>query len=201
MGIVRTESLRVRLLTTVVAMILIPSLHGARVEIVEGNPASAVKVFLYEDLQCSDCQTLREILDQKLLPKYGRRVAFIHRDFPLPKHEWARDAAIAGRWIYERNTKAGIEFRREVLSEQNHLTVQGLPSWLRQFALRNHLDPDGITNCLSDGRLIAALEQDIQAGSGRGVKKTPTVYIGNQSFVETIIYEDIAHALDVELGH
>ena len=54
---------------------------------------------------------------------------------------------------------------------------------------------------LSDQRLISALEQDIQAGAGRGVKKTPTVFIGNQSFIETILYEDLAQALDIELGH
>ncbi len=176
-------------------------LLGAHVEIIEGNPASKVKVYIYEDLQCSDCLTLRTLLDEKLLPRYGSRVAFVHRDYPLPKHEWAREAALAGRWIYERNHVAGIEFRREILSEQNHITLQGLPSWLRLFALRNHLDPDGATQCLSDHQLLADLEHDIQAGAGRGVKKTPTLYIGNVSFVETILYEDVAHALDIELGH
>ena len=170
-------------------------------ELVEGNASSPVRVYIYEDLQCSDCQALRELLDQKLLPRYGSRVAFVHRDFPLPRHEWARDAALAGKWIYARNPQLGVEFRREILSEQNRMTAAILPSWLRQFALRHHLDPDGITGALSDAKLLAALEQDIQAGAGRGVKKTPTAYIGNQAFIETILYEDVAHALDVELGH
>ena len=37
----------------------------------------------------------RRMLDEKLLPKYGDEVAFVHRDFPLAKHAWARQAAAA----------------------------------------------------------------------------------------------------------
>ncbi|NWF85183.1 MAG: thioredoxin domain-containing protein, partial [Bryobacteraceae bacterium] len=56
---------------------------------VEGNPSSPVRVVIYEDLQCSDCAAFRKMLDEKLLPRYGSKVAFEHRDFPLAKHSWA----------------------------------------------------------------------------------------------------------------
>ena len=77
---------------------------AARGDVVEGNPASSVKVLIYEDLQCGDCARFRVLLDQKLLPKYGSRVAFVHRDVPLGKHDWARPAAIAARWVYEQDS-------------------------------------------------------------------------------------------------
>jgi len=81
-------------------------------ELVEGNPNSAVKVMIYEDLQCGDCLTLRTLLDEKILPRYGSRVAFVHRDFPLPKHEWARAAALAGRWVSEKDRVLAVRYRR-----------------------------------------------------------------------------------------
>jgi protein-disulfide isomerase len=176
------------------------SLWGARPEIVEGNSLSPVRVVIYEDLQCSDCQNLRTLMDQKILPRYGSRVAFVHRDLPLPRHDWARPAAVAGRWVYEQNHALGIVFRREIMSEQNHLTAGSLPNWLLEFARRNNLSQKGIVDSLSDPRLLNLVDQDYLAGVARGVSKTPTIYAGGQIFVETIIYEDIARALDLELS-
>ena len=179
---------------------LIPSARAARTDVVEGNPDSPVKVLIYEDLQCGDCATLRTMLDEKLLPKYGSRVAFIHRDFPLGKHDWARPAAIAARWVSLQDPELGITFRREILAERNNITPQNLKAWLTEFAARNKLDQKGIVDSVNDQRLIALVDQDRQAAVARGVTKTPSVYIGGVSFVETIVYEDVARALDEALS-
>jgi protein-disulfide isomerase len=176
------------------------SLFGARAEIVEGNPLSPVRVVIYEDLQCSDCQNFRTMMDQKLLPRYGTRVAFVHRDLPLPRHEWARAAAVAARWVYEKDPSLGIVFRREIMSEQDHLTQADMQNWLLQFARRNNLDQKGIIDALSDPRLLNLVDQDYLAGVARGVSHTPTVYAGGQIFVETIIFDEIARVLDLELS-
>ena len=170
-----------------------------RNEVVEGNRSSSVRVVIYEDLQCGDCTRLRQLLDEKLVPKYGARVAFVYRDFPLAKHEWARAAAIAGRWVFEQDPAAGITFRREVMAEQDHMTQQSLKPWLLEFAARNNLDQRGILDSLTDSRLASLVEQDFQSGVARGVSRTPTVFVGNQSIVETVLYEDLARLIDAEL--
>jgi protein-disulfide isomerase len=176
-----------------------PGVFGARKDVTEGNPNGAVKVQIYEDLQCGDCGRFRTLLDEKILPKYGSRVAFIHKDFPLGKHDWARPAAIAARWVYEQNPQLGIDFRRELLSEQNNITSENLKQWLLEFAARNRLDQKGILDSLTDPRLATLIDQDWQGGVARGVSRTPTAFIGGQAFVETIIYEDLARALDEAL--
>jgi protein-disulfide isomerase len=136
------------------------SLSAAPAGVVEGNPASPVKVLIYEDLQCSDCANLSVLLDQKILPRYGSKVAFIHRDFPLGKHDWARPAAIAARWVYEQDRDLGIIFRRELMAEQNSVTSQNLKAWLVEFAARNKLDRKGILDSLNDKRLAALVDQE-----------------------------------------
>jgi protein-disulfide isomerase len=171
----------------------------ARTDIVEGNPASSVKALIYEDLQCPDCARFRQMLDEKLLPKYGSRVAFIHRDFPLPKHDWARGAAVAARWVSGQSSELGITFRRELLAEQTNVTQQNLKRWLTEFATRNHLDQKGIVDCLNDQRLGSLVDQERQAAAARGVTKTPTVYVGGVAFVETVIYDDLARTIDEAL--
>jgi protein-disulfide isomerase len=172
---------------------------AAHNDVVEGNPASPVKVLIYEDLQCSDCARFRVLLDEKILPQYGSKVAFVHRDFPLGKHEWARPAAVAARWVYEQDPKTGITFRRELLAELNNINLQTLKPWLLDFAARNHLDPKGILDSLSDQRLNTLVDQDRQAAVARGISQTPTVFVGGVSFVETILYDDLARALDEAL--
>lgn len=169
---------------------------AARNEVIEGNSGSTVKVVIYEDLQCSDCARFETMLQEKLLPKYGARVLFVHRDFPLGRHEWARQAAMASRWVYEQDPGLALDFRRELLAEQNSITLQNLKPWMAEFAARNHLDQKGIVNSLTDARFSAMVDQDLMTGATRGVTKAPTVIAGGQTFVETIVYEDVAAALN-----
>lgn len=184
--------------------VLVPTLTSLMVaappSVVEGNPASSVKVLIYEDLQCPDCARFEVLLEEKLLPRYGTRVAFVHRDFPLAKHDWARPAAIAARWVFEQDTRLGITFRRELMAEQASVTSQNLKSWLTEFATRNRIDPKGILDALNDKRLAIEVDQDLQGGVARGVSRTPTVYVGGQPFVETIVYDDLARAIDTAVA-
>jgi protein-disulfide isomerase len=171
-----------------------------RSEVVEGNASSKVRVVIYEDLQCGDCDKLRSLLDSKVLPRYGSRVAFVHRDFPLGKHDWARPAAAAARWVYAQDSQLGITFRREILAEHDHITADRLKAWVQEFASRNHLSEKDIVTAMTDPQMNALVDQDYQSGVARGVSHTPTVIAGGQVLVETVLYEDLAKALDIELG-
>jgi hypothetical protein len=89
---------------------------------------------------------------------------------------------------------------RELLSEQDHITAATLKPWVREFAVRNNLDPDAMVASLNDQRLAALVDQDIQAATARGVTKIPAVYVAGQSFVETIVYDNLARAIDAALA-
>ena len=90
----------------------------AQKTIVEGRPDSPVRAIIYEDLQCPDCAAFRRMMDEKLLPAYGDKVAFVHRDFPLAKHAWARRAAIAARFFTDRKPELGLAYRRYTMAGQ-----------------------------------------------------------------------------------
>ena len=85
------------------------------------------------------------------------------------------------------------------MSEQDHITAANLKPWIVEFAMRNELDPQGMLHSLEDPHLNAIVDQDYQGGVARGVVRTPTVIVGGQKLVETIIYEDVARALDTGL--
>lgn len=173
---------------------------ASRHDVVEGNKASPVRLLIYEDLQSDECARFESTLEQKILPKYGSKVLIVHRDVPQGKHDWSRQAAVAARWVWEQDSEHGIDIRRELLSEQDHITSANLNAWLVEFAGRNHLDPKGIVDSMKDQRLVTLVDQDRQTAVARGVTSTPTVYVGGLAFTDPIIFEDVARALDDALA-
>lgn len=173
---------------------------ASRNDILEGNPASPVRVIIYEDLQSGRGAQFQQMLEQRLLPRYRTKVAFVHRDFVLGRHDWATQAAIAARWVWEQSNQLGIFVRREILAEHDSITARNLKEWLTDYAYRNHLDPKAMIDSLSDKRIGALVDQDQQAATARGVTQVPTVYVGGQAFVENILYDDLARAIDEALA-
>jgi protein-disulfide isomerase len=178
--------------------LLAASAAGPR--LVEGKPDSAVRVMIFEDLQCPDCAEFRSLLDEKLLPKYGDRVAFEHRDFPLAKHAWARKAAIAARFFDEADPKLGLKFRRDTMHSIKQITPETFNERLASFAREGGIDPEKATAALGDERYAALVEKDLQDGTARGVAHTPTAFVNGVPFVETITFEEISKAIDAALG-
>ena len=165
----------------------------------EGDPESPVRVITYEDLQCKDCAWFRRKLDDVILPEFGGHVAFEHRDFPLVKHEWAREAAMAARHFSTVGYGTAIAFRRTILSEISIITKESLPEWVRDFATDYGADPEAAEAALTDARLEAVIDADVASGKERGIEKTPTVIVGNQSFVEWIQIEELSKAIELEV--
>lgn len=186
------------------ALLLLAASGGAvvslRNDIVEGNLSSPVRVIIYEDMQSGRGSQFQQMFEQKLLPKYRDKVLFIHRDFPMGRHDWALEAARAARWVFTQSNQLGVFVRREVIAQQNGITERNVRQWFVDYANRNHLDPKAIVDAMSDKEIAAKVDQDIQGATARGVTTAPTVYVGGQAFVENIIYDDLARAIDEALA-
>ncbi|MEO8028494.1 MAG: thioredoxin domain-containing protein [Bryobacteraceae bacterium] len=178
---------------------LLPLGVFAQEPLVEGNKASAVRVVIFEDLQCPDCAVFREMLDRQLLPKYKSKVAFEHRDFPLAKHAWARRASIASQYFAAQKPETAIEFRRWIMRNQQLITAENFNQKLGEFAAKHAMDPGKAIAALEDDTLQAAVEKAFQDGVARGIAKTPTVLVNGEPFIETFAAADVMKAIDREL--
>lgn len=168
--------------------------------LVEGRAGSPVRVLIYEDLQCPDCAGFRVMLDQKILPKYGGEVEFVHRDFPLAKHPCARSAAIAARFFFSRDARLGLEYRRHALATIRETTVENFKDRVAEFAGSHGVPPAEAVAALDDPKLAEIVEEDFQDGVGRGVVHTPTVYVNGAPFIETFTFEEISKGIDQALA-
>jgi protein-disulfide isomerase len=172
----------------------------AQKPIVEGRADSPVRVVIYEDLQCPDCAVFRRMMDEKLLPQYGGKVAFVHRDFPLAKHAWARRAAIAARFFTDRNPELGLEYRRYTMAGQPAANEGNFNARLADFAKTHDIEPEAAIAALSNARYAELVEQDYQDGVSRGVVHTPTVFVNGRPFIETFTFEEISKGIDEALA-
>ena len=168
--------------------------------LVEGNPDSTVRVVIYEDLQCPDCANFRVMLDHQLLPRFGSKVAFEHRDFPLPKHKWARDASIASRYFAAGSPGLAIRWRQYAMANQKDINPENFRAKLAAWAKQNGADPENAIAALADTELAETVDRDYQDGVARGIAHTPTALVNGEPFVETFTYEEISAAIEKALG-
>lgn len=158
-----------------------------------------VTVTIYTNLQCTDCRDFNAILEESLLPRFRGRVKFLHRDFPLGKHNWARPAAIIGRRFDEIACGLAAGWRAHILNRIAQTTPETLTDRVREYAAEVGVDPALVLAGLNDEKLSAAVEADIREGQARGVTKTPTVFVNGEAFVETIPLETISAAIEKAL--
>jgi protein-disulfide isomerase len=168
--------------------------------LVEGDPSSPVRVVIFEDLQCPDCADFRVMLDQEILPRFKTSVAFEHRDFPLPKHDWARKAAIAARYFQGISPELGAEFRQSTMRAQKHLTAAALEAHVADFARSRKLDPSKAVAALADPALAERVEADYQYAVARGIARTPTVLVNGEPFLERFPAAEVIRAIERELA-
>jgi protein-disulfide isomerase len=172
----------------------------AQQALIEGLPDSRVRVLIYEDLQCPDCADFRRMMDEKVLPHYGERVAFVHRDFPLAKHAWARKAAVAARYFAGVKPELALAYRRHIMATIKETTPENFNEKLSQFARENGVDARAAVAALDDQRLAGLVERDFQDGVARGVAKTPTVFVSGKPFIEHFSFEELSQAIDDTLA-
>lgn len=169
-------------------------------KLVEGDPASPVRILIYEDLQCPDCANFRKMMDTDLIPRFKDTIAFEHRDFPLAKHAWARVAAISARYFETISPELAIEFRKAAMAAQSNITPANFREHVTSFATAHQTDPARALEALSDKTLDAVVEANYQEGIARGVARTPTVLVNGDPFVETFSIADIAKSIERELA-
>lgn len=151
---------------------------------VAGNPSSGFQVVAYEDLQCPDCEIYHTMLREQVLPQFGDRAAFIFKDFPLPRHDWAIQAAVAARFLASRNVAAAMEFRRLCLFHREAISGRQLNDVLKNFAEDHSMDPDEVALAVTEPEYRAAVDQDIEEAQSLKITNTPTVLVDKVRFVE-----------------
>jgi protein-disulfide isomerase len=137
---------------------------------VRGNPKAPVMIVEFSDYQCPYCHQVEPTL-KAVLAKYGDKVSFSYRDFPLTAiHSQAEIAAEASRCALEQGKF--WEYHDQLFTASK-LDKDSLIEYARNLKL----DEKQFSSCLTSEKYKADIDKDLQAGRKAGINGTPGFFI------------------------
>jgi len=142
---------------------------------IRGNPEASVTLEEFGDFECPSCANLATFLDQ-LIKEYHPRVRLIFRNFPLPMHQFARDAALAAE-------AAGLQGR---YWEMHDMLFREQPVWssatdagilFDTYAETLGLDLNRFRKDVKSDKVRERFESDQARARSLGVTTAPTLFV------------------------
>src|SRR6266478_7076347 len=96
-----------------------------------------IALIVFEDLQCPKCRT-DSAIEQEAAKAH--KIPLIHRDFPLPMHNWSFNAAVIARYFDGQSKDLGNQFRDYIFQHQPEITPDNLQSFAAKFAAEHKID-------------------------------------------------------------
>jgi protein-disulfide isomerase len=148
-----------------------------------GSAEAKVVIVAFEDFQCPFCKKNQDDL-KKIWDKYGDKILFIYRDFPIPSvHPEAENAAEAANCAFQQGKF--WEYHDQLFARQDELSA----STYSQIAETLGLDISAFNRCLNTKAYSKEIEADIKAGQDLGVIGTPTFFINGQMFPGVLSFD------------
>jgi len=145
---------------------------------IRGNPDAPVTLEEFADFQCPPCGIFAAF-GEELLREYDSRLRIVFRNFPLPAHEHAREAAVAAE-------AAGFQGKfwemHDVLYREQAVwsKVPNPRELFESYAGTIGLDLDQFRRDIDGEKAKERVDSDHARGESLGIKITPTLFINNQ---------------------
>lgn len=128
----------------------------------------------FTDYECPFCRQFHLTSFEQIRKNYidKGKVRYVSRDFPLDFHKNALRAAVAGRCGAEQGKF--WELRHSLIVNAAKLQQNQILDYAKSL----DLDVGKFRVCMESGRLLAAVEGDMEEGRAAGVSGTPSFVIG-----------------------
>jgi protein-disulfide isomerase len=155
-----------------------------------------VAIVVFEDLECPDCARAAPLVEEAARVY---KIPVVRHDYPLPKHEWAYDAAVLARYFDTHSKALGNQFRDTVFQHQLEITKDNLHAFAEKFGAANKVDVPFAVD--PQGRLAALVEADRARGNTLQLDHTPTLYVVSNKrvgspFVEVVDRSQLFQLID-----
>lgn len=149
----------------------------------KGPDDARVVIVEFGDFQCPACGTVYPVI-KEVMRKYGDRVKFVYRDFPVVNtHPQALTAAMAGQCANEQGKF--WEMHDKLFENQGNLGTADL----KKYAVQIGLNSLQFGDCFDSNKYLSKIEQDFKAGIEMGVDATPTFFVNGRSVVGAVSLE------------
>lgn len=145
---------------------------------VRGNPAAPVTLEEFADFQCPPCGQFAPFAEE-LLHEYDSRLRIVFRNFPLPGHEHAREAALAAE-------AAGFqgkfwEMHDTLYREQSDWSkAPNARELFESYAGTLGLNIEQFKKDMDGDKAKERVDSDHALADSLGIKVTPTLFINKR---------------------
>jgi len=165
------------------------SLGGAPVR---GNAGAPVTIVEFSDFHCPFCRSAQSALNG-VRAKYGDKVKFVFRDFPLDGlHPKAQAAAAAAHCANEQGKF--WEFYDRLFQDPD--TSDGAS---QRFAKELGMDVKKFEACTASGKYKAQILSSVEEGIRLGITATPTFFVNGRILVGAQPLDAFIKVIDEEL--
>ncbi len=146
---------------------------------------------------CYSCHYTKEIEPtvKKINQKYGDKILFVYKDFPLSiTHANAMRATEAAHCALDQGKY--WEYREYLFANQQQQFEDNLISYANELKL----DVAQFKKCLDTNKYQSLIDQSYTEGINSGITVTPTFFINNQTIVGAKDYKEFKKIINKELG-
>lgn len=161
---------------------------------IKGDKDAKVTIVEYSDFQCPFCAKGTEIIDG-LKKKYGNKIKIAFKNFPLPFHNQAKGAAVAGLCAQEQSNDKFWKLHDTMFADQTKLDTDSLKITAKNIGL----DLKKFSDCLDTNKYSNKIDEDIESGKKIGVKSTPTFFVNGKLISGAQPIEVFSEIIDEEL--
>jgi len=164
----------------------------------EVNNHSKVTLVEFGDFQCPACGAEYPIISQ-LLQNYGTKINFVFRNFPLPQHQNAQQAAE----VAEAAGAQGKFFEMYNMLYTNQSSwgeTNNASKYFEQYAKALRLDMNKFDSDVKSNKYQAKIQKDVNDGYAVGVNATPTFYLNGVAIQGGLPYNDFKAKIDDALN-
>ncbi|MGH7843235.1 MAG: DsbA family protein [Candidatus Binataceae bacterium] len=142
------------------------------------GPASApVTIIEFADFECPYCARAFSEIETVVNTTYKNKVRLVWKNFPLPSHDWAEQAAIAAECARQQNPAAFWTFAGSFYQDQSEINPQNLRDHIERYASASSLDVKALNACVLTDAAEAKVKQDRKDGEGIQINSTPTFLV------------------------
>ncbi len=162
---------------------------------VRGVESAPVTIEEWADFQCPACAQFARTTEAQLLSTYVAKgqvkIVFRHFAFLGAESQWAAEASECANeqdkfWeLHDRLYASQAGENRGAFSKDN----------LRRMGEALGLGPS-FAACVDSGRYAQTVRDELKVGQGRGVKATPTLFIGERKIEGAATYDQLKAVLD-----
>jgi protein-disulfide isomerase len=175
-----------------------------------GDEKAPVIIVGFDDLECPYCAHLHAALFPLITQRYGDKVRFVYKDFPLEQHPWAMHAALdvncmaeqstPGYWnmvdyIHAHASDLGADPKDAKAEKTLPRATEQLDTLAREQAKTQKVDEAKVDACIkkNDTTAIAASQK---LGTSLGIEATPSLFINGDKVDGAVPVEFIFQVID-----